>query len=144
MKQVLLVPDTVELSRAEVSAVTEGYSVLERLGFEFEPFGPTTVLLRAVPAIFGRRQPSRLFAEVAADLADERVRGADQEALDRLCARMACHAVIRGPRPLSPEEARAFLAEMDSVDFGAYCPHGRPVFFEIPFVEIERRFGKKV
>jgi len=143
-RQPLLVPETVELTRPEVAAVTAGYSVLERLGFEFEPFGPTTVLLRAVPAIFGRRRPSKLFAEVAADLADEGIRKADQEAIDRLCARMACHAVIRGPTPLSLEQARALLAEMDSVDFGAYCPHGRPVFFELPFVEIERRFGKKV
>ncbi len=143
-RQPLLVPETVELTRPEVAAVTAGYAVLERLGFEFEPFGPTTVLLRSVPAIFGRRRPSKLFAEVAADLADEGIRKADQEALDRLCARMACHAVIRGPTPLSPEQARALLTEMDSVDFGAYCPHGRPVFFDLPFIEIERRFGKKV
>ncbi len=144
MRQALLVPDAVELTRAEVAAVTEGRDVLEKTGFEYEPFGPTTVLLRAVPAIFGRRQPSRLFAEIAADLADDRIRGSDREAIERLCARMACHAVIRGPRPLAPEEARALLAEMDSVDFGAFCPHGRPVFFELPAVEIERRFGKKV
>lgn len=143
-RQPLLVPETVELSRPELAAVVEGRAVLEKLGFEFEPFGPTTVLLRSVPAIFGRRQPSRLFLEIAGDLADEGVRGADREAIDQLCARMACHAVIRGPRPLSPEERQAFLDEMDEAGFGAHCPHGRPVYFEIPFVEIERRFGKKV
>ena len=46
-------------------------------------------------------------------------------------------------RSLAPEEARALLDGLDGIDFKARCPHGRPVVFELPLAELERRVGRR-
>jgi DNA mismatch repair protein MutL len=56
---------------------------------------------------------------------------------------MACHAAVRANEEVSPEEARALLEGLDAVDFKARCPHGRPVVFELPLAELERRVGRR-
>jgi DNA mismatch repair protein MutL len=65
------------------------------------------------------------------------------EALHDLAATMACHAAVRANQELSAEEARALLDGLDAIDFKARCPHGRPVVFELPLAELERRVGRR-
>ena len=56
---------------------------------------------------------------------------------------MACHAAVRANQELSAEEARALLDGLDAIDFKARCPHGRPVVFELPLADLERRVGRR-
>jgi DNA mismatch repair protein MutL len=50
---------------------------------------------------------------------------------------------VRANQDLAPEEARALLAGLDAIDFKGRCPHGRPVVFEIPLGDLERRVGRR-
>jgi DNA mismatch repair protein MutL len=65
-----------------------------------------------------------------------------EEARDAIFARMACHAVIRAGDALTPEEVLGLFRQMDAIDFGANCPHGRPVYFRLPLAELEEAFGR--
>ena len=56
--------------------------------------------------------------------------------------RLACHSVIRGPRPLTRQEGNALLAELSAVDFSGYCPHGRPVIRRYTRTEIDALFKR--
>jgi DNA mismatch repair protein MutL len=66
-----------------------------------------------------------------------------EDAFHELLATMACHAAVRAGQEVSIDEARALLDGLDAVDFKARCPHGRPVVFEVPLAEMERRVGRR-
>jgi DNA mismatch repair protein MutL len=80
---------------------------------------------------------------VAGQVAEVERGSAVDEALHDVLATMACHAAVRANEEVSPEEARALLDGLDAIDFKARCPHGRPVVFELPLPELERRVGRR-
>jgi DNA mismatch repair protein MutL len=57
---------------------------------------------------------------------------------------MACHSAIRAGRALSLEEMQQLLAQMEEFPMSSFCPHGRPVYVEYPFSQLERDFGRTV
>ena len=143
-RQRLLFPIPVELDAGAVAAADA--PVMERLGFEVERTGPTTVLVSAVPEILKDADVKPLLADVLGRLADgdegAALSGAAAERFDHILATMACHSVVRAGDALSRPQAMALLAELDAVDLRTHCPHGRPVLLRLPLTEIERRFGR--
>jgi DNA mismatch repair protein MutL len=107
--QPLLVPERVELSAEEVALVEERAADLASVGVDLAPIGPTTVAVRAVPALLTRADPRRLARDLVSELsrqgndfcARRRPRARD-DGLPRLGARRR--------RALADEEARALLA----------------------------------
>jgi DNA mismatch repair protein MutL len=59
-------------------------------------------------------------------------------------ASMACHSVVRAGQVLGIEEMQSLLSQMDEFGLSSFCPHGRPVFVEYPFRELEKDFGRIV
>ena len=141
-RQALLLPITVDLDPRQTEAVIAAEGHLHGLGFEIEPFGDGTVLLRAVPAFLGPDDPRLLFEDLADALAES---GSDlpaTEALDAVLGRIACHSVIRVGRSLSVAEVEALLSTLDTLGHASSCPHGRPVWVEFTRGQIERMFGR--
>ena len=153
-RQALLVPATIELDTAAAAALEASAPLLERLGFEIEPFGAGAVLVRAVPALLSERDPAALLRGLAEELASGTLAtGAESgageaasvrllEAADRLFASLACHAARRAGDVLPPGEQRALLDALDAIPWAPTCPHGRPVAIPLSLAEIERRFGR--
>ena len=139
--QRLLFPTTVDLAPAEAALATDSHDLLAAVGFDVEPFGPTTIAVKAVPAGL-RHDPTAVLRELLDDLADRGGSRAVDERLDHVLATIACHSVVRAGDVLGPDQARALLDQMDGVDFRAHCPHGRPVLLRIGVPEIARRFGR--
>ena len=139
--QRLLFPTILELPPAERALVADGADLLAAVGFDVEPFGPTTIAVKAVPAGL-RHEPTAVLRELLDDLADRGGSRAVDERLDHVLATIACHSVVRAGDVLGPDQARALLDQMDGVDFRAHCPHGRPVLLRISIAEIARRFGR--
>jgi DNA mismatch repair protein MutL len=140
--QSLLFPERAECNESEVSLVQEHQDALLALGLDCGVLGPTTVAIRAVPALLHRAPPERLLRDVLAELS----RGGERafaDAIDMALATMACHGSIRAGDTLSPDECTALLRSMDEVDdFATHCPHGRPVIYSIDFEQLERRLGR--
>jgi DNA mismatch repair protein MutL len=141
---------TFELSASSHAALVERIDALALLGFEVEPFGDVSVVIRAVPSLLAGHDP----AELVRSLADELVaaRRSDAEAApgvrsllpaDRLFATIACHAARRKGEALAAREQRALLDSLDEIPWAPCCPHGRPVAIPIDLYEIERRFGRR-
>lgn len=138
--QPLLVPEPLEVTAREVALVEERGSELARVGVELTPTGPTTLCVRAVPALLGRADPRRLARDVLAELG--RHANDFTRAVDLVLATMACHGSVRAGDELADDEARALLRSMDDVDFAGHCPHGRPVVYTLRWGELERRVGR--
>jgi DNA mismatch repair protein MutL len=141
-RQQLLFPLQLEFSPQESTSLVDHQEVLGRLGFDVEPFGGDTWQVTSVPALLSRADVSRLVRDVVAELIELGQVTLMEAHLELLFSTMACHSVIRAGDVLNDEEIRALLEQMDEVDLGANCPHGRPVFVTVPFSELARKLHR--
>ncbi len=141
-RQHLLFPVSVELTPAALAWFEEFRDLLERLGFEAEPFGGHTVVLRTVPAVLAEYPYLQIYRDLLAALAATGRAGPYDETVETILATTACHDAIKINRPLDLSEMRHLLDEFASVGAPATCPHGRPLALTIPVAELRRRFHR--
>ena len=138
--QTLLSPVAVTLSREEHSAVLENLELLNTAGFEVEEFGTVSVLVRSVPASLVKTDVMFLMCSIAANLV--KFGKAETEILDDLYHNIACRSAIKGGNQQSAAEMEEFARQIISSNDIMYCPHGRPVAFELKRSELEKQFGR--
>jgi len=140
--QTLLIPHELELSAKETRVMLEKGEKLRSFGIEFSHFGGNTFLLTAVPALLKNVDWPAFVSELIPELAE----GApDEDALFDACLMlMACHGAIRAGQRLNPEEMRQLLTELAEMDLPTNCPHGRPVFRQFTYQEMEKMFKRVV
>jgi DNA mismatch repair protein MutL len=141
-RQRLLVPAIVEVGARCVPLLAEKIAELENLGFELEPFGGTSIAVRAVPALLSDSDPATLVRDLAEDLTEVDRSRQLSAAAEAVLARLACHSAVRVGQSLSADQIRALLTSMDSIDFAHNCPHGRPVYITLPRGDLERLFKR--
>jgi DNA mismatch repair protein MutL len=148
-RQGLLFPLPVDVGEALMAVFgepsvsgTDAASLLARLGFDVEPFGTGTLLVRAVPRLLDKADPKPLIIDLLEGAAEGAFPRAAPGALEHVFATMACHAAVRAGDALEPEQVRALLMQMDGIDLATHCPHGRPVSVHVKTQELERRFGR--
>ena len=138
MRQTLLAPIPVELSREDAAAILENLPLLEGLGFACEDFGDGTVLLRELPSDIDAADAAATLEEFAAKLRSGR---SLEQRRDDLLHTMACKAAIKGGWKSDPAELRALVDRVQSGEV-KYCPHGRPVAVRITKYELEKLFKR--
>ena len=104
---------------------------------------PGAVLVREVPASLGHADAGALVRDLAEDLAEFDDALALKDALERVCATMACHGSVRAGRLLTAEEMNALLREMETTPHSGQCGHGRPTYVELRLADIEALFGRR-
>jgi DNA mismatch repair protein MutL len=145
-RQLLLIPEVVELDDDAAASLCAAAAELERLGLVIEPFGSGSVLVREVPALLGTCNVKGLLADLAGELAD--AESADDTKLlsgrlDQVLSTMACHGSVRAGRRLNPEEMNALLRDMERTPFTGQCNHGRPTYIELKLADIEKLFSRR-
>jgi DNA mismatch repair protein MutL len=141
--QPLLFPIRLELDALRAACMEENLEFFLDAGFEVEPFGGQTFVIKTVPAVLHKAPHERLIKDALDDLSNLGRSDRVDEAMEAVLSRMACHSVVRGPTPLTAAECEALLAQMDEIDFRANCPHGRPVYYRIPLLELEEAFERR-
>jgi len=143
--QLLLEPQTVELAATEREAVEDHLEQLRGIGFEIEPFGGDAMLVRAVPASLSAQAHPQSLRELLLELV-----GADSEAAshgetweEHALANVACKAAIKAGQPLSPEEQREMIRQLEQVDAHQSCCHGRPTMVHLSLAALEREFDRR-
>ncbi len=139
--QMLLPAQPVTLPKEEYAVLLEQAALLHRAGFEVENFGDGTLLVRAIPAPLSGSDPGELLSEIAGGL----LTGSNTvqvEALDRLYHTVACRAAIKAGNHSTPDELLQLARQVLLTDDVRYCPHGRPVAFELKKRELEKHFGR--
>ena len=138
--QALLTAVTVPLTREEYNAVISNTEKLSKAGFEVEDFGNSTVRVSAVPAALTKEDIPSVISELAGDLL--KGKAPDAERLDDMYHTVACKAAIKAGSRTSPLEMQKLAERVLYSDDVMYCPHGRPVAFEIKRRELEKQFGR--
>ena len=140
-RQLLLFPQTVELPPGGVEALERERTLFERIGFRFEPFGRSTVVVREVPAVLGREaHPATLEDLVARAL--EGSRAGAEAMFPRLLATVACHSAVRKGMPLSLEQMGYILRGLAACEVPGHCPHGRVISLRVDLAALDRGFDR--
>jgi DNA mismatch repair protein MutL len=142
-RQLLLMPEIVELEADEAVALTGAVDELATLGLLLEPFGPGAVMVREVPALLGDSDVKGLVRDLASEAMREGEGHLLQERLEAVCSRMACHGSVRSGRRLNADEMNALLREMEATPHSGQCNHGRPTYVELKLSDIDRLFGRR-
>ena len=139
MAQPLLTPETVELEPESYAAVLDNLPLLQEFGFVCEDFGGGTVLIREVPADILAADAAVTLEELAQKLALGR---ADPNgARDELLHTMACKSAIKAGMTTDATELAALVEKVQSGEI-LYCPHGRPVKYQLSKYDIEKMFKR--
>ena len=130
-RQILLIPEVVELPRDDVERLVARAGELAEIGLVVEAFGPGAVAVTETPAMLGELDAAALVRDIADDLAEWDATTRLAERLDHVAATMACHGSVRAGRRLKPEEMDALLREMEATPQSGQCNHGRPTYVEL-------------
>jgi DNA mismatch repair protein MutL len=142
-RQILLIPDVVELDEADVDRLLAHAEELAQYGLVLESFGPGAVALRETPALLGEIDGAGLIRDLAEHISEWDEASPLERRLMRIAASMACHGSVRAGRRLKAEEMNALLREMEVTPNSGQCNHGRPTYVELKLTDIERLFGRR-
>ena len=142
-RQILLLPEVVELDEAAAARLVARTSELAELGLVLEAFGTGAVVVREVPALLGEIDAQGLVRDLADELAELGNALSLKEKLEEVCGTLACHGSVRAGRRLLPEEMNALLRQMEATPHSGQCNHGRPTYVELRLADIEKLFGRR-
>jgi DNA mismatch repair protein MutL len=142
-RQLLLIPDIVELDEATVEKLVSRATELEKFGLVIESFGPGAVAVRETPSLLGKANAAALLRDLAEHMAEWDEALPLERRLLHVAATMACHGSVRAGRILKPEEMNALLREMEDTPNSGQCNHGRPTYVELKLADIEKLFGRR-
>jgi len=142
-RQILLIPEIVELDEADAARLCARADELARFGLVIEAFGPGAVAVRETPSMLGETDVKGLIGDLAEHMAEWDDSLPLERRLLHVSSTMACHGSVRAGRRLKPDEMNALLREMESVPNSGQCNHGRPTYVELKLTDIERLFGRR-
>ncbi|MCI9469191.1 MAG: DNA mismatch repair endonuclease MutL [Oscillospiraceae bacterium] len=140
--QTLLAPELLKLNREDFDLVQSHEADFSCLGYELEPYGDNTLLLRAVPAGLDAGEARACIEEVCDTLRTGRSL-TYQQAKQEILKTVACKAAIKAGKRSEPEELRAVAEKVLSGEV-KYCPHGRPVSVTYTKYELDKLFDRVV
>jgi DNA mismatch repair protein MutL len=142
-RQLLLIPEVVELDEAACARLVGRAEELAELGLALEAFGDGAVVVRETPALLGETDVQGLVKDLADDLAAFGEGLSLRERLEEVCGTLACHGSVRAGRRLNLAEMNALLREMEATPHSGQCNHGRPTYVELKLADIEKLFGRR-
>ena len=147
-RQILLVPEVVELEEAAAELLLSRADELTELGFVVEDFGPAqagqkSVMLREVPAMLYGADCKEMLRDMADEMQALGAGLALKERLEEIAGTLACHTSVRAGRRLQTDEMNALLRDMEATPNSGQCNHGRPTYVELKLSDIERLFGRR-
>ncbi len=142
-RQILLIPEIVELDEATVERLIARTGELASFGLSIESFGPGALAVRETPSLLGRTDAGALLRDLAEHMAEWDEALPLERRLMHVAATMACHGSVRAGRRLKPEEMNALLREMEDTPNSGQCNHGRPTYVELKLSDIEKLFGRR-
>ncbi len=139
--QLLLTPETVNLTKDELDAVCANIDLLLKCGFEVEQFGENAVIVRAVPSLVDDCSVKDLILEIAQKLLEHKT-DILPDKIDWIFHSASCRGAVKAGDTTTAAEQELFVKKLLSMPDIRFCPHGRPVFIKISKYDIEKQFGR--
>ncbi len=141
-RQPLLTPEPLTLDRRSALLLQERLDELNRLGFELEPFGTDTYLVRSIPAALTGRDAINTLRDIIDELVELSVARRLPLAREQIWITTACKLAVKAGDPLSLPEMQKLIEDLARTQNPYLCPHGRPITLTLSWDELERRFKR--
>ncbi len=141
--QMLLSPEELLLDYAEYDALVRNLGMCSENGFEIEPLDAPRVLIKGIPSMLHSCGACDIVSELAQNFAAHK-HDPLPEILDDMFHTIACRSSVRANDVTGIEELKYLVEQILSDERIRYCPHGRPVMFNITKKELEKQFRRIV
>jgi DNA mismatch repair protein MutL len=132
--QGLLEPVTFEVEPGQTAILNNHLQEFSAFGFNIEPFGDKTFILRAIPSLLRDKDWKSFLKEVLDTQTGNWI--------ESLSITLACHTAIRAGQILSDIEMRELIKQLEQTTLPNSCPHGRPTMIHLTVQQIEKEFGR--
>lgn len=140
--QNLLLPETFDLTPAQVSSFDLVENELDSLGFGVMRLSGRTIAIKAVPTDLPPSEVRNLLAEILDTVEAEKRGNAIETIRDDIAATMACKAAVKVNMKLTPEKMQWLIDNLITNSAATTCPHGRPIVLRLTMKDIERSFHR--
>jgi DNA mismatch repair protein MutL len=141
LSQQILFRIHLELSMAELEVFQGSHELFQKLGFDLEPFGGKSILVRGYPQGLKNWEEGKLLLQIFDDILQERIPG--DTLTDKIVASFACRSAIKAGKKLCLEEMKLLADQLFAVENPYSCPHGRPTIYRISLEDVERWFHRR-
>jgi DNA mismatch repair protein MutL len=142
VSQPLLIPEPIDVSPAHATLLQRYREDLLQVGLDVEQFGPSTVLLRAVPAGIGTIHAATLIPDLLDDLSQWQTAASLEARVRPVLASVACHGAVRSGRSMTLPEIKTLIEDWLAAGAVTTCPHGRRTSFRLSTDDLEKMFGR--
>ena len=141
--QKLLLPLTLQLAPKEADWLRQNLAPLQKMGLGLEEFGAGTFKLDALPPFLQVSEPLALVREII-DALQAAGTGASRMRLgEDMIAKTVCRHAVKANDVLRERELVKLLEDLLACELPYCCPHGRPTMIQMPYGELERKFGRR-
>ena len=141
--QRLLVPEVVEVSRADRVLLEEHMASLETLGIELSPMGETSMMVSGLPARLRHPDPAGLVGDLVEVIGRTGEPPTASDVIEQVLHSCACRSSIMAGDVLSQEEIQSLLERARAADNDQTCPHARPTRVRFTLSDLERAFHRR-
>ena len=141
-KQILLLPEVINLAPTPLEMILENVELLSEIGFIIEPFGEGMIIVREVPALIGDADIKQIIIDLGDDLSSTGLPTSYHAKVDLILGNIACHRSVRSGRSLNENEMNQLLREMERTPNSGQCNHGRPTSISLSLKDIEKLFNR--
>jgi DNA mismatch repair protein MutL len=138
-RQLLLMPQSIQLTPSESSFAEQLLGQLDELGFTVQLNG-NVLEISAVPALLAARVTPELLGSCISELAAGGTAAPLHNAVKHFTATLACKAAIRAGQRLPDSEREELVRLICSRKSSLTCPHGRPTVIRLGEGDLERMF----
>ncbi len=147
--QELLEPVHLEMDLASKDNLKVIGASLEELGFIFEDFGPSAIVIRGLPRFLGRMEGHEVIRDLLSGTeVHEGCSPPDPSFMpqlplkEKIIALTACRSAIKAHQGLSLREMEDLLRGLLECEVPLHCAHGRPTMIRLPQNILERWFRR--
>lgn len=141
-RQILLLPEVINLEPVPLEIIKENIELLEDIGFVIELFGKGAVVVREIPALLGNADIKQIIIDLGDDLSETGLPSSYLAKIDLILGNIACHRSVRSGRNLNETEMNQLLREMEKTPNSGQCNHGRPTSISLSLKDIEKLFNR--
>ena len=139
-KQALLAPETLHLNRAAALILRERLEEIVAVGFDIEPFGGESFVVRAAPAALRGKSPLKVLQDMVDELVDGAVSRKLTPTREQIWITSSCKMAVKAGDALSHAEMEKLIVDLASTENPYLCPHGRPITITLGRDDLLRKF----
>ncbi|QAT42850.1 DNA mismatch repair endonuclease MutL [Aminipila luticellarii] len=140
LHQIILTPIMAEVPYAIKSAEKSWVQILRNMGFEIEPFGIKTYIIKEIPMFMELSEAQNMVNYFLENIGED-VDIENEAKVSKIITR-SCKSAVKANDVLSMAECRQLIEDLAQCENPYSCPHGRPTFIKMTKYEIEKMFKR--